>query len=112
MSGQEFTNMKKCHYECEKVLRYFGKFCLGINTEWYLYLFISVIFLSHLIYNFGMHLQGSKLVVARGHQIFSTTTRTLGSSGPTGHTNFPAQNCLKELIMIYLSRILFEIAVY
>ena len=34
--------------------------------------------------------------VARGHQIFHRTTRTLGSSGPTGHWNFPDQNCLKD----------------
>ena len=50
--------------------------------------------------------------VAQGHQIFSRTTRTLGSSGPRGHKKFPAQHCLKELIMISLFRILFEIAVY
>ena len=35
--------------------------------------------------------------VARGHQIFRRTTRTLGSSGPTRHWNFPDQNCLKDL---------------
>ena len=50
--------------------------------------------------------------VALGYQIFSRTTRTLGSSGPTGNKNFPAQNFLKELIMISLFKILFEIVVY
>ena len=60
--------------------------------------------------NPGFEISGGP--VARGHQIFSRTIRTLGSSGPTGPYNFPAQNCLKEIISISLFRILFEIVAY
>ena len=42
----------------------------------------------------GFEIRGGP--VARGHQKFCRTTGTLGSRGPTGHWNFPDQNCLKD----------------